>query len=387
MKRRMFLRTGLAAGVAGLASPSLLSGANDTLGTAPAARPRFGPLGRIPDPPIRLQFNENPRGLAPAAKQAMIDNFDTASLYGTPLRGRIQQMIAESHGVETGFIAMGNGSGDTLRQAPQAIGKDGMHLIAADPTYGDIFGATRQFANVKVTRIPPRADHSHNIAAMRRAAMEPAPVTLVYICQPNNPTGALTPSAEIERWIEDSDEGTTFFVIDEAYHHYVTDPSYRSSDHLTRDRRNVIVARTFSKIYAMAGLRLGYGIAHPDTARRMQALFGGGVSHLTAAAAIASMEDPDWERESVRLNEEAKRITFSGLDALGIEYIPTECNFFMHRIKGDANEHRSRMREQGLIVGRDFPPMLEYSRVTFGMPEEMEYFVETLRTLRAQSFI
>jgi histidinol-phosphate aminotransferase len=380
----MFLRTGLAAGVAGLASPSLLSGKAIDLSTS---TPSLGPLSRIPDPPLRLQFNENPRGLSPAAKQAIIDNFPGASLYGSSARGQLTQRIAQTHGLETSYIAMGNGSGDTLRQAPQAIGKDGMHLIAADPTYGDIFGAQRQFQNVKVTRIPHRADYSHDVPAMRRAAQEPAPVTLVYICQPNNPTGTLTATAEIDRWIQESDEATTYFVIDEAYHHYVTDPSYKSSDRWVSTKRNVIVARTFSKIYAMAGLRLGYGIAHPDTARKLQALFGGGVSHLTAAAALASMDDPTWEKDSVRLNEEAKRITFQGLDQLGIKYIPSQTNFFMHQIKGELQAHSARMREQGILVGRAFPPMTEWNRVTFGLPEDMTYFVETMKGLRAQSFI
>src|SRR5688572_7250098 len=167
MKRRSFLRTGLAAGVAGMAAPSLLSAATKT---QPQISYKVGPFGLIPDPPIRLQFNENPRGLAPAAKQAIIDNFGGASLYSTPLRGQVSQRIAQNHGVDTSHIAIGNGSGDTLRQAPQAIGKDGMHLIAADPTYGDIFGAQRQFQNVKVTRIPQRADYTHDVPAMRKAA-------------------------------------------------------------------------------------------------------------------------------------------------------------------------------------------------------------------------
>jgi histidinol-phosphate aminotransferase len=221
---------------------------------------------------------------------------------------------------------------------------------------------------------------------MRRAAQEPAPVTLVYICQPNNPTGTLTSTAEIDRWIEEAPE-TTYFLIDEAYHHYVTDPSYKSSDHWVTTKRNVIIARTFSKIYAMAGMRLGYGLAHPDTSRKLQALFGGGMSKLNTAAALASMDDPTWEKDSVRLNEEAKRITFDGLKQLGIEYIPTQGNFFMHRIRGELQAHQTRMREQGLMVGRAFPPMTEWNRVSFGLPDQMAYFVETLKGLRTQNLI
>jgi histidinol-phosphate aminotransferase len=381
MKRRAFLRTSVAAGVAGLAAPSLASAtervANQSF--------RVGAFGLIPDPPYRLQNNENPRGLSPAAKQAIIDAFPYGSLYGGG-PGNIEGRIAEIHGVETSFVAVGNGSGDTLRQAPQAIGRDGMHLIAADPTYGDGYRAGNMFQNVKVTRVPLTADYKHDLAAMKRAAQEPAPITLVYICQPNNPTGTLVSTTELDRWIEEAPE-TTYFLIDEAYHHYVVDPAYKSSDRWVQTKRNVIIARTFSKIYAMAGLRLGYGLAHPDTAAKLKRLYGGGQSKLTIAAAIASMDDPTWAKDSVRLNEEAKKVTYDGLKTLGIEYIPTQGNFFMHRIKGELQAHNTRMREQGLMVGRAFPPMTEWSRVSFGLPDQMAYFVDTLKGLRAQSFI
>jgi histidinol-phosphate aminotransferase len=340
----------------------------------------------VPDPPYRLQNNENPRGLSPVAKQAIIDAFPYASLYGGG-RGNITQMIAQQHEVETSFIALGNGSGDTLRQAPQAVGRDGMHLITASPSYGAGTSGRNQFQNVKVTSVPLTADFKLDLAAMRRAASEPAPFTFVYVCQPNNPTGNLASTAELDTWIEEADEANTYFLVDEAYHHYVSDPAYKSSDRWVHTKRNVIVARTFSKIYAMAGLRLGYGLAHPDTARKLQALFGGGINVLTTAAAVASMNDEAWEPESVRLNNEAREITFRGLKELGIQYIPTQANFFMHKITGELQAHNTRMREQGLMVGRAFPPMTEWSRVSIGLPDQMAYFVETLKLFRTNSWI
>jgi histidinol-phosphate aminotransferase len=381
MKRRLFLRTSAAAGVAGLAAPSMLSGI-----TIHTPRPkRYGSFGNlIPDPPYRLQNNENPRGLSPKAKEAIIAAFPAASLYGGG-RANLGQMIAEKHGVETSFIAMGNGSGDTLRQAPQAVGRAGMHVITGNPSYAA--PGSNAFENVKVTRVPLTADHKLDLAAMRRAAAEPAPFTFVYVCQPNNPSGTLVGTSELDKWIEEADETNTYFLVDEAYHHYVSDPAYKSSDRWVQTKRNVIVARTFSKIYAMAGLRCGYGLAHPDTARKLQALFGGGINVLTTAAAVASMQDEAWEPESVRLNAEARDITYRGLKELGIEYIPTQANFFMHKITTDLQAHNTRMREQGLMVGRAFPPMTNWSRVSFGLPDQMAYFVETLKVLRANSFI
>jgi histidinol-phosphate aminotransferase len=383
MKRRLFLRAGAAAGVAGLAAPSMLSGI-----TIHTPRPkRYSPLGTlIPDPPYRLQNNENPRGLSPKAKEAIIAAFPAASLYGGGggARRGLQGMIAAKHGVEQNFVAMGNGSGDTLRQAPQAVGRDGMHVISAAPSYA---APTGGFQNVKVTRVPLTADHKLDLAAMRRAAAEPAPFTLVYVCQPNNPTGNLVSTAELDKWISEADETNTYFLVDEAYHHYVSDPTYKSMDHWTPTKRNVIVARTFSKIYAMAGLRVGYGLAHPDTARKLSNLFGGGINALSESAAVVSMEDAAWEPESVRMNNEARDITYKGLRELNIEFIPTQANFFMHKITTELQAHNTRMREQGIMVGRAFPPMTTWSRVSFGLPDQMAYFVETLKVLRANSFI
>jgi histidinol-phosphate aminotransferase len=295
-------------------------------------------------------------------------------------------MVAQKHGVETSFIAMGNGSGDTLRQAPQAVGRDGMHVIAGNPSYAT--PGSNAFQNVKVSRVPLTADFRLDIAAMRRAAeTTPAPFTFVYICQPNNPTGTLAGTSELDKWITEADEATTYFLVDEAYHHYVTDPNYKSSDRWVQTKRNVIVARTFSKIYAMAGMRLGYGLAHPDTARKLSALHGGGINVATSAAAVASMQDQAWEPESVRLNTEARDITYRGLKELGIDYIPTQANFFMHKISTDLQAHNTRMREQGLMVGRAFPPMTDYSRVSFALPDQMAYFVETLKLFRTNQWI
>ncbi len=381
MKRRSFLRSGVVAGLAGITSPAILAGWGPSPTASPASRPKD-----VPDPPLRLHHAENPRGLAPAAREAIVNALPGASQYGSSARAEVTRTIAESHAVDVEFIAIGNGSTDTLRQAPQAVGKPGMHLVAADPTYGDIFRYVQPL-DARVTRVPLRADYSHDIPAMRRAVAQGGSPALVYICQPNNPTGTLTDPDEIDQWIEEADQENVYFVVDEAFHYYVDDPRYRSADRWVHRRPNVIVARTFSKIYALAGLRLGYGIAHPDTAERMRTLWAGGISHLTAVAALASMEDGDWVRDTMRLKDEAKAITQSVLDELGIEYIPTQTNFLMHRIKGQLATHQERMRDHGVLVGRAFPPMEDYNRVGLGLPDSMEYYGQVLHRFRARDWI
>jgi len=383
MQRRLFLKTGIAAGL-GLAAPSVLSGS--TLTSRASSAYLFTRRGAVPDPPYRLQFNENPRGLSPATKQAILDSFDGASLYGSSARSQLTREIAAMHGLETNTVVMGNGSTDTLRQAPMALGGPGMHLVAAEPTYGDIFGYLR-FPDTRVTRIRERPDFSHDIPAMRAAAATGGSPVMVYICQPNNPSGALTPQAEIDEWIAEADEENVYFVIDEAYHDYVEDPTYRSADRLVTQKRNVVVARTFSKIHAMAGLRVGYGLAHPETARKMNAHWAGGIGHQTAAGALASMADTSWVEESLALNRESKKIAYDVLRELDIDFVPSETNFMLHRIKGELSEYSGRMREHGILVGRAFPPLNQYNRVSFGLPEQMAYWADTLRTFRSKGWI
>jgi histidinol-phosphate aminotransferase len=151
---------------------------------------------------------------------------------------------------------------------------------------------------------------------------------------------------------------------------------------------NVIVARTFSKIYGMAGMRLGYGVAHPDTASRLRDFIcRNNINVLASAAAMASMADQGLVARSLKVNGDAKAIATSTLDDLGLEHLPTQTNFILHRIHGDLQAYIGRMRDQGIRVGRPFPPMTQWSRVSFGLPEEMERWADALRGMRAVGHI
>ena len=204
---------------------------------------------------------------------------------------------------------------------------------------------------------------------------------------PTTPTGGVTPSADVDAWIADAPEDV-FFIIDEAYVEYVDDPRYHSALPWIGDKPNVLVVRTFSKIYGMAGLRLGYGISHPRASARLADFVAkNNTNQLALAAAEASFQDQALIRESVRVNTEAKAITTSTLDELGLEYLPTQTNFLMHRIPGDLGTYRNRMAEAGFLVGRPFPPMTEWNRLSFGLPEDMGRFSETLRSFRQKGWV
>src|SRR5690606_20264869 len=149
------------------------------------------------------------------------------------------------------------------------------------------------------------------------------------------------------------------------------------------DRPNVVIVRTFSKIFAMAGMRLGYSVSHPQTAALLREfVVQNNPNELAAAAGLASLEDDGLIERSIAVNAESKRIVHETLDELGLEYLPTDANFIMHRIHGDLTEYQQRMREAGLLVGRHFPPMLEWNRLSFGLPDEMDRWASTLRDFR-----
>jgi histidinol-phosphate aminotransferase len=211
--------------------------------------------------------------------------------------------------------------------------------------------------------------------------------SVVYFCNPNNPTGTITASADIDAWIAEAPETTTF-LMDEAYLEYVTDDRYWDSLRWIDQKPNVVVIRTFSKIFGMAGLRLGFAVTHPTTAVRLQEhTIQNGPNMLAAAAALASLEDDGLVERSIGVNEEAKAIVHTTLDELGLEYLPTNTNFIMHRINGDLATYRERMLERGIRVGRDFPPMLDHNRLSFGLPSEMDQWASAIKDFRRRGLI
>lgn len=379
MDRRGFVTVGMAAGLAGMGGVASLPGG----GSGSLARAGLARVGRtLSDGTVRLSSNENPLGLSPLARQAVVEALVEANRYPSEWGARVQEAVAARLGVQPANVVLGAGSTEILQMAVQAFQGPRTPLVLAEPTFEDVPRYQRPFP-FEMAAVPLTADMSHDLGRMREAAEAAGRPALVYLCNPNNPTGTLTPSREIHAWIADAPE-TTLFLVDEAYHEYVLDGEYESALKWIAARRNVIVVRTFSKIYGMAGLRLGYGIAHPSTAQRLRDFVSSNsVSVAASAAALASLEDPDMMARSLRVNDEAKAIAVATLDGLGLEHLPTHANFIMHRIRGDLRDHIARMRASGVRVGRAFPPMMEWNRVSFGLPEEMGRWADALRGMRA----
>jgi len=382
MDRRRFLGTSAAwAGVAGAAG--LGTAALPERGWARSLESAAGPARQ--EGPLRLMYNENPLGLSPRAWQAVIDARGYANLYPEEQHEKLVNLLARRLGVKPANLVVGNGSTEILQMAIQAAAGPGVPLVLADPTYEDImvYQAPHAF---EVIRVPLDAEMAHDLGKMREIVDGARRPAVVYVCNPNNPTGTITPSRAIDQWIAEAPE-TTLFLMDEAYYEYADHPDYWSTMKFI-DRPNVVTIRTFSKIFAMAGMRLGYAVTHEDTAARLnQFILTVSTNAFALAAGIASMEDTELVPRSVALNAESKRITEATLDELGLEHLPTQANFLMHRVGGDVRPYNAAMLEQGIRVGRPFPPMDEWNRVSFGLPEHMERWSEAVRGLRRRGVV
>lgn len=375
MQRRVFLRTGVAwaaLGVGGLA-------------TLPRRMPAAPSRRRHTAGPIRLSSNENPLGMGPAARRAVIDALGEAHRYPGAQRRRLVETLAAAHGISPDAILLGAGSTEVLRIAVHAFCPTGGRLVAADPTFEDVprYAAA---TGLDVATVALRGDGAHDLERMAAVALAGVGPALVYVCNPNNPTGTVTPSDAVDRLLAALPE-RGLLMVDEAYHDYVTDPAYRSLLARAPELPNVLVVRTFSKIYGMAGMRLGYGVTHPATAARLRDFATrNNANQLAIAAARASLADRGFVRQSLEVNTAGRRMVLECLDELALPYFPSHTNFVFHRINGDLDGYNARMLEHGIRVGRPFPPMLDHSRVSIGLPDEMAQFVETLRRFRRRGW-
>lgn len=377
MQRRAFVRTGLAAAVLGPAIPF------------PAHARTFDlrSRGRSSADPVRLSSNENPLGVPDSARAAIVEAIARGHRY-PQLNSSVRARIAEMNGIDAGNVVLGNGSAEILQMTVQAMLTAGrnVRVILPDPTFEQV----ERYASAMgadIEKVPLLPDHTHDLQRMRDSAARGTAPVLAFICNPNNPTGTVTSSASVAEWIRDA-PSHVWFIIDEAYLEFVDDPAYRPMVQEAISRENVLVSRTFSKIYGLAGIRLGYGIAAPDTIRRVDGFAAAtNINHLAASAALACMDDRDFVTRSLSVNRRGLQSAYTTLRDLEIEYLPSHANFLMHRVNGDLNAYIRRMREEGIAVGRAFPPMLSYNRVSIGLPDEMEAWAGALRKLRGSGLV
>ncbi len=327
----------------------------------------------------KLAANENPYGPPESVLSAMSQGMKYANRYNYP-DGNILAEIAKHHGVGPENILLGAGSGELLSVAALALLEGGRKVIGVDPTFMTVY----QFATgVKADsiRLPLLPDYRQNIPLMISTTRHNwRDVGLVYLCNPNNPTGRIVTAAEIKTLLDGIPEDVPV-LIDEAYHHFVDDPAYATSVPYVKAGRPVIVTRTFSKIAALAGMRLGYAVAPADMITRLKPHSIASINAMVKWGGVAALRDTESQARVKKVTIELREKTARELQGYGYDVVPSDANFFMVHIKRPVEPVIDEFKKKGILVGRPFPPMTQHLRVSIGTPAEMQRFLGGFREI------
>ena len=321
---------------------------------------------------IRLNRNENPFGPSPKVEEVIKSASSIANRYPLTQSRWLLEKIASMNHVTAEQVLLGCGSTEILRMAAFAFLGSGKQLIQASPTFEAMEHYARS-AGSEVISVRLTPGFAHDLDGMLAHAS--VSTTLVYICNPNNPTASLTPRKDIEDFIHNLPP-STFVIIDEAYHHYAgRSGSYASFlDRPLNDER-VIVTRTFSKVYGLAGLRLGYAVALPKVISQMQKFATeANINAIVTQAAAAALDDVDATEDFIQRNTNDRQEFFNQAMARAVKPIDSHANFVMMNTFHPAEEVIEHFRKNNILIGRRFPPLDTYIRISLGRREEMLSF-------------
>lgn len=339
--------------------------------TVPITHPAAPALTGI----VRLSSNENPYGPSPQGLKAMTNVFHLACRYPDENATALIEKLAKLNNVTPDQILLGDGSGEVLKLCAEtfAVAQRG-RLVVADPTFEAILHHS-SVNGAEVVKIPLTNTFAHDVGKMA----EVPNTALVYICNPNNPTASITPKNDLQSFISKMSP-PTMILVDEAYFHYADSPEYESVIPLVQDHPNLIVARTFSKIYGMAGLRCGYAVGQAESIAQLRAHQSwDSVNIMALAAASASLDDVNQVASGRRLNQETRTFVTTQLEGMGYNCIPSEANFIMFDVKRPVVPLIKMLKEKNVEVGRLFPAMPNHMRLTIGKKNEMEAFLSAFR--------
>jgi histidinol-phosphate aminotransferase len=353
-------------------------------------RGRAGGAGRAQqtadayDAMAKLASNENNWGIPDAVMRAMEGAWKYAGRYGYPDPG-LNQAIAAYDGVKPENILVTAGSGEVLN----VVGSTYLMLtpqkkvLGVEPTYSSVYGHATSIKSDAI-KLPLTRDYRQDIGViLDTAKRRQSEIGFVYICNPNNPTGVIVTKDEIKQLLDGLPAGMPV-LIDEAYHHYVDDPNYATAMPYVNEGRPVIVARTFSKIAGMAAMRIGYAVAPAEIIQKMRPFSTGSVNVLARYGATATLNNKAAMEDVKRKTIAGREKTMRQLKDLGYDVIPSQTNFFMVGLRRDVQPVIAAFREEGVAVGRPFPPMTQHLRVSVGVPEEMDRFMVAFKKIMAQ---
>ena len=330
------------------------------------------PAAGTPQDPILLYRNENPYGPSEKVLTVLCESACRANRYARTEYDTLTAKLSEFHRVSAEQIVLGCGSGEILRMAANTFLGPAKNLVFPQPTFPAL-GNLAPRLGAEVRNVPLNKLYQHDLDAM--LAQVDSLTSLVYICNPNNPTGTLTPRKDVEAFIAKL-PGATTVLIDEAYHHYVLRNAANDSfiDRPIDDPR-VIVARTFSKIYGLAGMRIGYAVCAPTAAKSLATdHLPFAISIVSAKAATAALDDVEHVRLGVRRNTDDRQEFMNQLNARMLRPIDSHTNFVMFDPMRSPDEVIDHLKKHNILIGPKYPVLDKFVRVSLGLPPEMQAF-------------
>lgn len=384
LSRRNWLRKATLAGAGLAAAPFAMNAAPGLLPRSASVREILPNLeweraafSAMPELRARLLANENPWGPSPDARLAIMEAAKDGNRYQHEAASNLRTMIAEFEGVPEDHILLAPGSSDVLEKMAIMHFMNGGNLVAADPAYMSLI-KTAMAMNADWKKVRLTDDWAHDLKGMAEAVDKDT--KMVYICNPNNPTGTLTDADDIRTFIREVATDDTTVFVDEAYLEFLPDYKTKSMVSMIKEGKNVVVARTFSKVHGMAGLRIGYGVMLPSMLEKVNTIWRGNMSlcKTSLVGAMASLEDTDFQKMSVKATADARAQTVAGLEKLGFTPVPSYTSFMIFPIAMEGRPFLNAMFAKGIgvrafdIFGKD------YCRVSMGKPEEMDMFLTAL---------
>lgn len=338
----------------------------------------------------RLLANENPFGPSKKAREALISEIEHSYMYGFDKKAEFAQLLADRYKLaksepmtwgpaRPSQVMLGAGSTELLLAASIVYGQNGGKILSADPTYMSLI-RTAQNVGAEWETVPLTKDYKHDLDRLASAVSDKH--SLVYICNPNNPTGTTVDPEELRAFCKEVSTKKPVF-IDEAYIDYTPDPDKYSMMDLVGEGYNVIVTRTFSKLHAFAGLRIGYTVAQPEVIQQMSRYSNGAgnIASPSMAAAIESFKDGEYQQYAKEMNEKSKAFLYKTLEDAGYEYIPSHTNFVLFPVKMDSKRFADEMMKRGVGVRSWSFDNTEWCRVSVGTMQDMEYFAEAFNQI------
>lgn len=323
---------------------------------------------------IRLGSNENPYGPSESMRKAMTAAFDDGCRYPWGYNASLVKMIAQKEGVPEDYVVLTAGSTEGLKVAGITFGR-GREIISCTPTFLSMMEYAELWGT-EINWVPLNKDLDFDLEEIeKRVSYETG---LVFLCNPNNPTGKLLPADRVMDFCETVSKRTVVFS-DEAYYDYITEPNYPSMVELVKKGHDVVVSRTFSKVYGLAGIRMGYLIAKPDLAQKLKDRVVANTNIMAIEAGKAALGDNDFYKFALQKNEEAKAMIIQTLNELKLAYLDSHANFVFFQSGKDISQLGKTMAEKGIIIGRPFPPLNDWCRISTGTIEEIALYNQAIK--------